>query len=72
MLKETKTKKNNKIFCHIFIIGGISFGGPGPPGPPSVYGYALEDGSVNLHFYISVFVVIKLYHLFLLCEVFES
>ena len=41
MLKETENK-DTRIFCHIFIISGISIGGgPGPPEPPAP-GYAYD------------------------------
>ena len=46
MLKETKTEKNNSLFCDIFIIGSISIGGsPGSLAPP---GYAC-GGPTVLH-----------------------
>ena len=31
MLQDTENEET-RLFCHIFIIGGISIGGPGPPG----------------------------------------
>ena len=41
MLKETKNEES-RLFCHIFICGGISVGGrPGPPGAPAP-GYAYD------------------------------
>ena len=40
MLKETETEKAS-LFCHIFIIGGISIGGACPLPPP---GYAYDVG----------------------------
>ena len=37
MLKETETE-GTRLFCHIFIIGGISIeGGPCPPTPGFAY-----------------------------------
>ena len=33
MLKKTGTEKH-RLFCNIFIIGGISIGGAEPPEPP--------------------------------------
>ena len=41
MLKETENEKT-RLFCHIFIIGGISiWGESGLPGPPAP-GYAYD------------------------------
>ena len=33
MLKETDTEETIRLFCHIFIIGGISIGGREGAGP---------------------------------------
>ena len=42
MRKETETDEN-RLFCHIFVIGNISIGaGGGIPGPP---GYAYGQGA---------------------------
>ena len=44
MLKEAQTEEE-RFFCHVFIIGGISIGGDRPPG--YVYGCA-SDKRVSL------------------------
>ena len=39
MQKETETEEK-MAFCHIFIVGGISIGGPELPGSSPGYAYA--------------------------------
>ena len=41
MLKETENEET-MLFCQIFVIGGISIEGIGPPGPPPGYAYDFE------------------------------
>ena len=41
MQKETENKET-RLFCQIFVIGGILIEGPGPPRPPPGYAYDFE------------------------------
>ena len=41
MLKKKWNWRNTRLFCHIFVIGEISIGGPAPP--PLAYAYATRE-----------------------------
>ena len=41
MLKETENEET-RLFCRIFVIGGISIDNPGPLGHPPGYAYDFE------------------------------
>ena len=45
MLKETENEET-RLFCQIFVIGGISIEGPWSPKLPLGYAYDFEIGSL--------------------------
>ena len=58
MLKETENEET-RLFCHIFIIGGISFGGGKWAMPPGPFGYAYDCN-------LMLFVILRFLMLFCL------